>query len=223
MEILKRPSRYPMLAIQYTDTQDPYFELNVMQSLDLIEKSATMREIFKRIADATPGNRHATWPRYCNVLITPPIDRGYQSGVNQFGFMGAPGKAIYDAWQADKPKPEDGLKLKMAAKCQAEAVSKADGGYDITGTKKGSGSICFLYFSNREIMTKSGEPLPMYTTMAHELIHCMHYLYGEAMWDSKDEEHRTVGLKAFSGEKLCENKVREDLAVDKRTKYFADD
>lgn len=222
MDILKRPGRYPTIAIQYTDTQDPFFELNVMLSLDMIAKSATMKKIFKRIKDAQPGHRPHIWPRFCNVLITPPIDRSYTSGVAEGGFKGgARGQQIYDDWRAGGPNA--GLSLRMSAKCQAQADNKKLGSYDITGTTRGTGTIGYLYFSNREVFTKSGEALPMYTTMAHELIHCMHFLYGETMWTSRDEEHRTVGLKAFMDEELCENKIRQDLGVNLRQKYFADD
>jgi len=221
MDIVKRPSSYPMVAVSYTDTKDPFFEVNVMKSLEIISKSGTMKQIFKRIRDAKPAFRPSTFPRLCNVLITPPIDRSYSSGINQYGFQGEPGKAVYNAWHAEGK--DDGLKLKMAAKCQAEALSKKESSFDQSGHNKGKGSVCYMYFSNKEVMTKSGEPLPMHTTLAHELIHCLHYLYGEAMWESRDEEHRTVGLKKFSGEQLCENQVRIDLAIDPRKKYFAND
>lgn len=221
MDIVKRPSKYPMLAVSYTDTNDPFFEVNVMKSLEFVAKSRTMKTIFERIRDAKPAFRPSTFPRMCNVLITPPIDRSYTSGVNQYGFQGQAGEALYNAWHAEGKN--DGLKLKMAAKCQAEALSKKESSYDLAGLNKGNGSVCYMYFSNKEVMTKSGEPLPMHTTLAHELIHCMHYLYGEAMWESRDEEHRTVGLKKFNGELLCENQIRTDLGIDPRKKYFADD
>ena len=209
-----------MIAINYKDNQDPFFEVSVMKSLDMIHKSATMKTIFQRIKDAKPGHVSANWPRLCNVLITPPIDRTYTTGVNDFGFAGAAGQKVFEAWR-DGGKG-DGFKPKMAAKCQAQADSRAASEYDAKGTK-GSGSVCYMFFTNREVMTKSGEPLQMHITLGHELIHCMHYLYGEARNNSKDEEHSTVGLKGFAGEALCENKVRSELGLEPRKKYFADD
>jgi hypothetical protein len=194
MDIVKRPSSYPMVAVSYTDTKDPFFEVNVMKSLEFISRSKTMKLIFEKIRDAKPTFRPSTFPRLCNVLITPPIDRSYSSGINQYGFQGEKGEALYNAWHAEGK--EDGLKLKMAAKCQAEPLSKKESSFDQAGHN---------------------------TTLAHELIHCMHYLYGEAMWESRDEEHRTVGLKKFNGEHLCENQIRNDLGIDPRKKYFADD
>jgi hypothetical protein len=98
-EIMKRPGQYPMIAISYKDDQDPFFEVNVMKSLDMIHKSATMKTIFQHIKDAKPGHVPANWPRLCNVLITPPIDRTYTTGVNDFGFAGAAGQKVFEAWR----------------------------------------------------------------------------------------------------------------------------
>lgn len=221
MDIIKRPSSYPMLAIKYSDSSDPFFEVNVMTSLAMINSSSTMKEIFRKIKEAQPEHRPSSWPRMCNVLITPPIDRAYQTGLTEFGFETPARRKAFDSWQTSKDA-KHGLKLKMAAKCQAQADSKKHSQFDRDG-KQGTGSVCYMFFTNKEVMTKSGEPLPMHITLAHELIHCMHYLYGDSMWESRDEEHRTVGLKKFSTEALCENKVRAELGLEERKKYFADD
>ncbi len=222
MHITKRPSQYPMLAIQYEDSQDPFFEANVMTSLKMLDGSDTMKKILAKIKDAKPGHKPSNWPNYCHVLITPPIDRAYTSGVNAGGFQGAGGKKVYEDWRAGKVGGAGGLKLKMAAKCQAQADNRNASEIDANG-KAGAGSVCYMFFANREVMTKSGEPLPMHTTLAHELIHCMHYLYGDAGRDSRSEEYRTVGLKDFLREALSENNVRSDIGMEKRKKYFGDD
>src|ERR1700742_1491781 len=112
-----------------------------MQSLDMIEKSRTMRDIFAKIRDARPGYVPGTWPHSCNVLITPPIDRSYLSGVTATGFKNRESEELFVAWMKGDKARTGGLKLKMSAKCQAEPVSKADSGYDISGRNKGKGSV----------------------------------------------------------------------------------
>lgn len=192
-----KPTKFSGIQIQYDPSQDPYFELNITQSLDILGKSGTMQKIFKRIADANPGDRPGGgFPANCNVLITPPLSRKY---------VGAPGK----------------MQPSMQAKCQAEpqGLKRCS---EMIGAQRSIGSPAYLRFTNREFRTKDGESLRMETTLAHELIHCMHYLYGEARPD-KTEEYYTTGLYMYAGEELTENRVRDDLNYARRTKYYGAD
>ena len=194
---LIKPTKFAGIQIEYDPSQDPYFELNITQSFEILARSATMQKVFKRIAEAVPGHRPGGgFPKDCNVLITPPLSRKY---------VGAPGA----------------MQPSMQAKCQAEPQGMKHYS-EMIGEQKSVGCPAYLRFTNREFRTKEGESLRMETTIAHELIHCMHYLYGEAKPD-KTEEYYTTGLYMYAEEELTENRVRDDLKYPRRTKYFGAD
>ena len=84
--------------------------------------------------------------------------------------------------------------------------------------KKGTGSACWLYFTNRE-----WQAAPMHITLAHELIHCMHALEGTMNSDNQKEEYATVGIHGYEGDEITENRIRQELNVPLRAYYFATD
>jgi hypothetical protein len=73
--------------------------------------------------------------------------------------------------------------------------------------------------------------IPSFVSLAHELIHALHYLdrgvpsmsvYGEKRADDH-EEARTVGLGLYARETICENAIRAEHGLPRRDTYSGDD
>jgi hypothetical protein len=72
--------------------------------------------------------------------------------------------------------------------------------------------------------------IPSFVSLAHELIHALHYLdrgvpsvlrFGEKVSDDH-EEARTVGLGIYSREPICENTIRAEHRLPLRDTYSGD-
>jgi len=77
---------------------------------------------------------------------------------------------------------------------------------------------------------------PAYIALAHELVHAHHYVHGSCyrglgngMYDLLDanantgmmeEEMRTVGFGRYANDELCENSIRHENGVARRTSYL---
>jgi hypothetical protein len=70
-----------------------------------------------------------------------------------------------------------------------------------------------------------GVPSPSYVALAHELVHCLHYISGEFQLDADParqymmEEARTVGLGRFANVRISENAIRAENNLTRRTYY----
>ncbi len=116
------------------------------------------------------------------------------------------------------------LLIPLAAKTLAAGVDEAVGvGKEGNKGEKGTGTICFLSFSNLEMLSHDGTWFAPYITMGHELIHCLHMLEGRMKQDGKKEEYFTCGIKGYEAEQVTENKLRQEAGFTARTKYFATD
>lgn len=87
----------------------------------------------------------------------------------------------------------------------------------------GTGSVAYLFYSNTEILSDSGTWFIPHITVGHELIHCLHSLFGEMDPDNRTEEYKTVGIKGYEDNTYTENKLRADAHFPRRDKYVADD
>jgi len=83
----------------------------------------------------------------------------------------------------------------------------------------------------------SSEERPAYLPLAHELIHCLHYLTGDCArppiykgnWDDDsglaEEEARTIGIGAYQWPSKalgpCENAFRDAFGMTPRTEYIS--
>ena len=209
------------IGICYDSAQQPFFEALVMENLKLLWQSAAARNLFDAIDAARPARTHGGDQAKFNVVIQPPLGRKLVApGMTSSGAMRDQGK--FDQWKGYDPAGETdrcALIPTMSAKVAAQAV-------DRTAGEDGTGSAAWVYYSNYEIITKSGTWLPPFITLGHELIHCLHYLTGTCRTGhgGKDEEWATVGIKGFAGETHTENGIRADFAdMPQRAKYFADD
>lgn len=82
----------------------------------------------------------------------------------------------------------------------------------------GVGCLSGVFWNANSIETPEG-PRPNYIGLAHELIHAMHNLQGQALPDTEDEENFTVGLGKFDAAPITENQIRKEHEVPLRTKY----
>lgn len=82
----------------------------------------------------------------------------------------------------------------------------------------GGGSLSICYWNSNVYNTPRGAR-PNYIGLAHELVHCWHYLDGIAQRNPDTEEEYTVGLNAFAAEAICENTIRAEHGVAVRDEY----
>lgn len=207
----RKSREFPGIAFDYNEKAQPFFKALVKENLKKICLLAHGKAILKAIADANPAFK-SNFPTGVNVIIQPPLERIWISpGMNKSGSMLDQGK--YNSFMQEggvgKSIPT------MASKTSAEEQNKP-------AAQGGTGSVCRLYYSNNEIITATGEWLPPHITMGHELIHCVHGLYGVMKADNKEEEWETVGIKGFGGT-YTENQLRAEANIPLRTKYFAND
>ena len=87
------------------------------------------------------------------------------------------------------------------------------------GATNGTGSVCFMRFSNVQIMTRKGEKTYPFIVLAHELIHSLHCLQGIKM-DGKDEELWTTGIGKYTDNPMSENAFRSQFGLPLRNQYF---
>lgn len=199
---------FKSIAFDYDEKAQPFFKAIVKENLRKIRALPHGAAILNAIAAANPAHK-SNFPKGVNVVIQPPITRQWHTpGLNSQGITD---QAKYDAFQAGVGKLIPGI----AAKTSAQEVDK--------GAAKGGGTVCWLFFSNNEIISGDGKWLPPHMTMGHELIHCVHALYGQTKANDKDEEWATVGIKGFENETYTENKLRANAGIELRLKYFHDD
>jgi hypothetical protein len=201
------------------------FEALVREDLYKLGDLATGRQILLLIRDAKPGYRVNTLPAGVNVVFYPTIDRKFVTeGMKSDGTFLDGGKG-YEEW-----KKEKGC-TKLIPLRGAKTESSADSGdTDRSAKYTGIGSSCFVNYSNTEILSGTGQWQIPYITMGHELIHCVHMLYGivkmpraEDNGRNKPEEWSTVGIKGFQDAHPTENALRREAKLPLREKYFSDD
>jgi hypothetical protein len=82
----------------------------------------------------------------------------------------------------------------------------------------GTGTQTQVKYNQNTIYTPDGSR-PNFIGLAHELIHAMHNLHGDASANTQTEEHRTVGIGLFAGEAISENTIRAEHGVPLRIAY----
>lgn len=206
------PSReFPGIAFEISSDK-PFFKAIVKENLRKLAGLQIGRLLLDSIRKATPAYRLKEFPRGVNVLIQPPLEKrlappgiSHKSGLitdakKYADFMGGVGQMIPT----------------MPSKTQAQPCN-------VPAALSGAGSTCWLFYSNLEMMSSTGEALVPFITMGHELIHCLRALEGRSLpVGDKREEWATVGIK---GETyfITENDLRGEAGIPLRTKYFATD
>jgi hypothetical protein len=183
------------IKLQYEEGSNPFFEVIAKEALALISSTPVGARLLAGIGLASPKVNDGL-PAGCNVLIMPTTERKF-----------------YD--KSYRTVPNDARHMvpsALSGSCNA-AVSPVD------GEKTTSGSACKLFFNNTIRMTSKGETTYPFIVLAHELIHSLHCVTGTKL-DGQAEELKTVGLAAYSGEAITENKIRGEHGLPLRTQYF---
>jgi hypothetical protein len=217
-----KSSEFPGMGFSYDPATQPFFKALCKESLRKLKKeSQTARDLFKAIERARPATRDNSYPKGVNVVLQPPLARQFSAPglVSNAGVISVGDQAKFDGWYTGK---NGRLQPSMSAKVQAQPTADAGSKYNTDGTP-GCGCTACVFYSNYEILAKNGAWLPPEVTMAHELIHCYHFMTGKAQRDYRAEEHQTVGIKGYHANDFTENKIRYDLGYRPRTTYFADD
>jgi hypothetical protein len=100
----------------------------------------------------------------------------------------------------------------MEGGSRAVAFNEAD------GRQGGAGSRAACYWNPNIYNTPNGSR-PAFIGLAHELIHCYHYVNGLAKGSYDDEERFTVGLGPYMLAPITENRIRLEHDVPIRHQY----
>lgn len=138
--------------------------------------------------------------------------------------------AAYRAADPDQPLAEDLSNADVVARDYDYTARRRVAGRGFTLAGRGSSAVAMW-----EPMADYGQVLSMETpgfvALAHELIHCMHFLSGDTnmysdddAWGagdtySKHEEARTVGLGIYANTRISENALRRELGLPQRIFY----
>ena len=82
----------------------------------------------------------------------------------------------------------------------------------------GQGTQTLIKYNHNTIATPDGSR-PNFIGLAHELVHALHNLNGDASSNTAEEEYRTVGIGKFANEEICENSIRVEHNVPRRMVY----
>ena len=85
----------------------------------------------------------------------------------------------------------------------------------------GNGCVSMVKYNHNTINTPDGAR-PNFVGLAHELVHAWHNLNGAAKNETMDEEYFTVGLNGYANVAICENTIRAEHDVARRTHYSTD-
>ncbi len=106
--------------------------------------------------------------------------------------------------------------LVVDSKWQGGSVAKRG---NETNACNGVGSISSVTWHPNIMSTPDGAR-PPFIALAHELIHALYNLKGEAFLDAAAEEYRTVGLAPVAdAREVTENKIRAEHNIPARTAY----
>lgn len=86
----------------------------------------------------------------------------------------------------------------------------------------GTGSVTRIDW-NPNVTAGPDGARPPFIGLAHELVHALHNLMGNASKDTRKEEKRTVGLNAYLNVLPNENAIRQEHNVSHRASYKSED
>ena len=202
---------FPGIAFEISSDK-PFFKAIVKENLRRLAGLQIGRLLLDSIKKAAPAYRVKEFPHGVNVLIQPPLEKR----------LAPPGMSHKTGLITDAKKYADfiggvGQMIPtMPSKTQAQPCNNG-------AAIGGGGSVCWLFYSNLEMMSSTGEALVPFITMGHELIHCLRALEGRSLpVGDKREEWATVGIKGESYF-ITENDLRQEAGIALRTKYFAGD
>lgn len=202
---------FPGFGVLYDPTKNPFFRPIIVENLRKLKTVGPGKSLLSQIEQARPTARHI-FPQGINVVCKPQVMTFNQSGKSVIKTNHAGGKVTLDGMR-DSLNPAHSPPgcpfWKVGGSCnQAIDQERAD---DTTGT------VCWMFFTNVEILTSKGEKADPFIVLAHELIHSLHCLLG--IRDKKDEEIWTTGIGKYSDNPMSENAFRSAFGQPLRTAY----
>ena len=201
---------FPGFAVEYNSSKNPFFKAIMIENLTLLKSKRLGRQLLRAIAKAKPKSR-GDFPAGVNVVCRPYMMRYVQSGQKL--------DVMYDEAGAEVLL---GLKPSAAAHhnvtdClfhkRGSSLNKA---VDNSQTAKG-GTVCYMDFSNAQVMESNGAMCWPHIVLAHELIHSLHCLTGTHA--DSDEEIKTTGIGKYADEPMSENAFRKEFGLSLRESY----
>jgi hypothetical protein len=204
---------FGMIAAKYDPKKKPYFLYQLTQDLRTIATCTAGHVILEMIKMARPRFR-SDFPPSINVMCVPVEVEGQdtvtfvQPGYAQIGDE----KGNTTLMATGKPQVEGCPWRHKGGSCNIAL--------NLKNAENGTGTVCTLEYTNAQVRTNLGETTYSFIVLAHELIHSQHCLWGIRKKTEGDEELCTTGLEPYEKESLTENKVREQLKVARRVRYF---
>jgi hypothetical protein len=219
---VQKSSEFKGFGFNYDPLQQPMFKALCKENLRLLATLQVGKRLLKAIEDARPGYRN-NYPRGVNVVLQPPLNKQWST----------PGLGAMSGKITDQTKFDNFLDARNPANLQADRkAGKLIPGMNAKtclqednkkAASDGTGSTATLFYSNTEMLSDTGTWFIPHVTMGHELIHCLHALWGEMDPNDKFEEYKTVGIKGYHDSQFTENRIRQEAGYPLRTKYYADD
>lgn len=150
--------------------------------------SMTVLDALNKIASKPVGRQ--LLDAITNGLVAPDVTHAFKVKIirpNTTGTVGSPG---------------------------VEGGSRAVAWNELSGRVGGAGCKAACYWNCNIFNTPNGAR-PAYIGLAHELIHCYHYVNGLAKGSYDEEEKFTVGLAPYADAAITENKIRAEQVADK--------
>jgi hypothetical protein len=210
-------TEFPGFAVNFDQTKNPMFVLTVTETLRQIKKRPCGKRLLHLIGNAVPQYRPHGFPFTINVLIKPASDVEYYPD----GFH-------VPSWKAGNPVRFPGLPKVVQSLNGTNVICKnfraGQGCYNLATDQLHSenctGCVCEVVFSNAIMLGSGGDHTRADITLAHELVHSYHCLYGQKLPNGTDEEQKTTGLGQWaSTDYITENLYRSQAGVPERTRY----
>lgn len=202
---------FPGFAVEYNPADNPYFKSIMVENLAKLKTVALGKELLKLIGDAKPGSR-GTFPNGINVICRPFKARYIQVGFKPAYAPGETGGTR--SAMAPSAHPAHNV-AGSNFHCYGSSLNMA---VDQTETAVGKrGTVCYMDFSNAQIIASGGEKAYPHIVLAHELIHSYHCLY--AIHADSEEERKTTGIGAYANERMSENGFRKAFNLPLRAAY----
>lgn len=194
-------------GIEYDSSANPYFGAIMTENLTLIQSKDLGKKLLKLIGEAKPASR-GDFPVGVNVLCRPYKMTYVQSG-NKLAY--SPGSDKRDALV---PSSHTAHNIKD---CPFHKYgSSRNMAVDQSQTAK-NGTVCWMDFSNAQVLESNGAITWPHIVLAHELVHSYHCLYG--IHAGSEEEKKTTGIGDYADEEMSENGFRAAFGLPIRQAY----
>ena len=221
MSVVSKLPDFPGFACEYDPKANPFFKAIMVENLRKLKSVPLGEDLLQRIADARPRARSIpkdkrsskfrwSFPSGVNVMCQPSEVSFTQRGFKRDLLYGADNSVKVLGLKVDRnPTIPTTCPFAIEGGSVNEAVNQA---FTANG-----GTVCWMRFSNVQIVTRSGVTTQPFVVLAHELIHSLHCLTGTHHGDQ--EELVTTGIGAYAGEPMSENAFRTAFGLQLRTAY----